>query len=139
MDYAGITQAWHKIKRVCAQVIRCKNIWLGRSHLNVKDLLSLEEIQEAEYLIFRHLQRRYYGKEIEKLQRGEQISSSSSLRNLDPYLEHGMLRVGGRLQKSSLPHDNKHQIILPKCYESELMIREQHERLGHTGTPTRHC
>ena len=125
--------SWHKIKRVCAQVIRCKNIWLGRSHLNVKDLLSLEEIQEAEYLIFRHLQRRYYGKEIEKLQRGEQISSSSSLRNLDPYLEHGMLRVGGRLQKSSLPHDNKHQIILPKCYESELMIREQHERLGHTG------
>ena len=45
---------------------------------------------------------------------------------------HGVLRVGGRLQRSILPVDFKHQIILPlKHHVIALIIDYCHCREGH--------
>ena len=53
-------------------------------------------MHEAERVIFRYLQREHFAKEIGKLEAGSEVPSSSSLSKLDPFLENGLLSVGGR-------------------------------------------
>ncbi|GFU68160.1 DUF5641 domain-containing protein [Trichonephila clavipes] len=54
---------------------------------------------------------------------------------LHPFIdEHGLVRVGGRLQNSQLPFNSKHPIILPSQHSiSELLIKEQHIAHLHAG------
>lgn len=54
---------------------------------------------------------------------------------LNPYLdEDGVLRVGGRLQQSSLGSYQKHPIILPgKSHISTLIVRYYHQSVRHQG------
>ena len=53
---------------------------------------------------------------------------------LDPIMDHNLLRVGGRLDKSDLPEGTKHPILLPrKSHITILIIRDVHERLAHSG------
>ncbi|GFX82739.1 putative gag-pol protein [Trichonephila clavipes] len=48
--------------------------------------------------------------------------------------EHGLVRVGGRLQNSQLRFNSKHPIILPSQHSiSELLIKEQHIAHLHAG------
>ncbi|GFS83916.1 integrase catalytic domain-containing protein [Trichonephila clavipes] len=48
--------------------------------------------------------------------------------------EHGLVRVGGRLQNSQLQFNSKHPIILPSQHSiSELLIKEQHIAHLHAG------
>ncbi|GFV28264.1 integrase catalytic domain-containing protein [Trichonephila clavipes] len=48
--------------------------------------------------------------------------------------EHGLVRVGGRLQNSQLRFNSKHPIILPSQHSiSELLIMEQHIAHLHAG------
>ena len=58
------------------------------------------------------------------------------LYQLDPVLDqNGFLRVGERLGKSRVfPDDLKHPVILPKkSFVVDLVIRDTHERVGHSG------
>ena len=120
------------MKRECAWVVRTKNVWFGRASSR-KEPLNLDEMHETERVIFRYLQREHFAAEIGKLEAGSEVPSSSSLSMLDPFLENGLLHVGGRLENSQLSHESKYQIFLPKCYESKLIVTEQHQGLGHTG------
>ncbi len=43
---------------------------------------------------------------------GKSLNRFSSLYKLDPVMEGGMLRVGGRLNKSAIPEETKRPIIL---------------------------
>ncbi|GFR17483.1 integrase catalytic domain-containing protein [Trichonephila clavata] len=56
-------------------------------------------------------------------------------RSLHPFIdEHGLVRVGGRLQNSQLRFNSKHPIILPSQHTiSELLIKEQHISHLHAG------
>ena len=63
-----------------------------------------------------------------------EIKRSSALYHLDPLLdENGLIRVGGRLAKSSeFPEDFKHPVILPKkSFIVDLIIRDAHEKVAH--------
>jgi hypothetical protein len=56
------------------------------------------------------------------------------LRNLDPILYEGQLRVGGRIGRSDLNFDAKHQIILPASHPAvNLLIKYTHKKEGHVG------
>ena len=47
----------------------------------------------------------------------------------------GIIRVGGCLQRSSLPFDARHQILLPsKHLVTDLIIHHNHSLSGHSGT-----
>jgi hypothetical protein len=71
---------------------------------------------------------------MKSLGNGSNLKSKSTIRNLDPTLSDGILRVGGRLHESSLPQETKHPIIIPKNSEiSKLIIRDAHEKLSHVG------
>ena len=131
-ELCGKYSNWHKMKRACAWVNSAKNFWLRRASSSKKPL-SLDEMHEAERVVFRYLQREHFAKEIAKLEAGSEVPSSSSLSKLDPFLENGLLRVDGRSENSQLSHESNHQIILPECYVSKLIVTEQNQSLGHTG------
>jgi len=57
---------------------------------------------------------------------------SSSLYKLDPFVEHGILRVGGRLVRSMMPHYGKHQILVPqKSLLATVILHDIHRKVGH--------
>ena len=70
--------------------------------------------QKARNFWYRHAQQQYYSVEIQCLENNRPIPAKSPLRQLNPFLEDGILRVGGRLQESDLTYERKHPIILPK-------------------------
>ncbi|XP_068690212.1 uncharacterized protein [Montipora foliosa] len=113
---------------------------------------TVEEMQHAEKTILRLVQDSAFPRELEVLRkiqrehcqesrdfsraRKAEIKKSSTLYQLDPVLDkNGLLRVGGRLGKSRVfPDDFKHPVILPKkSFMVNLVIRDAHERVGHSG------
>ena len=61
-------------------------------------------------------------------------TKSPRLRKLCPILIQGILRVGGRLDRLTLPADRKHSIILPSSHHvAGLIISHIHCKECHTG------
>ena len=94
---------------------------------------AVAERQDAEILIFKELQRSAFKNEIASLSHKEQkpkLTKQSRLLRLDPFIDdQGLIRVGGRLENSTLPFDVKHPIILPRCsHVTEPIIDHFHER-----------
>ena len=49
-----------------------------------------------------------------------------------PYIDDGVIRIGGRLQRSQLPDNVKHPVVLPKRHHlTGLIILEAHRKCGH--------
>ncbi|GFU81632.1 uncharacterized protein TNCV_4927631 [Trichonephila clavipes] len=73
--------------------------------------------------------------EIRSIKKQISLPPKSPLRSLHPFIEeHGLVRVGGRLQNSQLRFNSKHPIILPSQHSiSELLIKEQHIAHLHAG------
>ncbi|XP_076839331.1 uncharacterized protein LOC143484479 [Brachyhypopomus gauderio] len=96
--------------------------------------LTLEDLDTAEAEIIRFSQRQHFGEEIKVLQKGNNLSRSSALFRLNPTLQDGTLRVGGRLNKSAMPENAKHPAILSKHSKvATLILRDIHQRTGHCG------
>lgn len=68
-----------------------------------------------------------------EIQRVENNEPCKKIGMLGPFLQDGVLRVGGRLQHSRLPMQMKHQYILPKHPITDLIIRAYHEENLHVG------
>jgi len=99
--------------------------------------LSYNELTKAKNFLFRHTQKRAYGTEFEKLKAGKNLSKSSSLYKLDPFIgKDNLLRIKGRLEKSQLSYDEKHPIILPNDHLATLLVMFQHKMLKHAGVET---
>lgn len=97
--------------------------------------LSLDDTLTAESAIIQYCQLERFSGEIAALKAGTSgVKKSSHIYKLDPVLENGLLRVGGRLSKAAMPDDMKHPVILAKDQHiSTLIIRHIHEQLGHCG------
>lgn len=96
--------------------------------------LTLDDLQHAELDIIRHCQQRKFQEEMSALQRKEPIKKNSRILRLNPQLQEGIIRVGGRLSRASMPAEAKHPMLLPKGhYVAELILQDAHERLGHSG------
>lgn len=129
----------YKLQRSIAWLLRIKT-WLkkkakGEPVENI-DLhkFSVSEMQEAEAAIIVYVQSNAFPKEIAALQAGGNIPKGSPLRKLDPMLSNdGLVCVGGRIQRAAVDDAKKHQIILPKHYLAEMIIKSYHEEAGHVG------
>ena len=95
---------------------------------------SNTEIRSAETIVWKLIQKQDFGQEIEALSKKQPIKKSSRLSKLQPILEDGLLRVGGRLHLSTLPHASKHPIIVPDSSPAvRTLVRCTHEAFGHCG------
>ncbi|KAK0131909.1 hypothetical protein N1851_033296 [Merluccius polli] len=97
--------------------------------------LTVKDLEEAETSVITYTQRKAFPAEITTLEMTPpRVHKSSRICKLDPVLDEGILRVGGRLHKSAMPEETKHPCILPKdSHMSILLSRHIHERCGHSG------
>ena len=53
---------------------------------------------------------------------------------LDPFIDEGILRVGGRIKRSAVASEMQHPTLLPKsCRIAELVVCWCHEQVAHAG------
>lgn len=76
-----------------------------------------------------------FGKELIYLKKDEGVHQSSKLLQLSPFIDHnGLIRVGGRIQKSHAPDNMKNPIILPHNPRiTQLIIDDCHQNHLHSG------
>ena len=150
--------SWRKLIMAIAVYAKVKTILKSRVEARVNQSLdksccgqqiSVSDLEEAELSIFKWLHHQVYPTEVgqlnsvnkgdsgqdgDKQSRVKQIGRNSSLYRLDPFLDNGILRVGGRLRRALLPDYTRHPIILPRNHHiTVLIMRHAHERLGHVG------
>ena len=76
---------------------------------------TVAELQEAETMLVKYEQYLSFEKEILACRHNKPVSRRSSLVRLSPFIDsNGILRVGGRLRRSNLSYETKHQIVLNK-------------------------
>ncbi|KAG1936405.1 hypothetical protein F2P79_018737 [Pimephales promelas] len=97
-------------------------------------LLSIEELRKAEMEIIKFCQRRRFPGEFNSLRKGESVKRTSHIYKLNPILEDGVLRVGGRLSRAAMPEEAKHPAILAKdLHISNIILQHIHQEVGHSG------
>lgn len=117
---------WHTALKVVARIQQ-----LAR-HKAVKPI-NVEDMRNASIRLVKLAQRDAFKDEIQKLRQGK-LPNSHPLFQLDPVLQDGVLRVGGRLKKAFLPLDTKHPAILPRDgVVTRLIVDYCHEKTQHQG------
>ncbi|CAG9135185.1 unnamed protein product [Plutella xylostella] len=125
---AHVTRVTAWVARFSANALN-KQPRAGASYLTAAELIAAMEI------IIKCEQRVAFETEYKQLSKKEPITSKSSIYKLNPYLdEKGIIRVGGRLNKSSLSPEMKNPAILPKKGRlTRLVIDQAHARTLHGG------
>lgn len=122
----------NKLHRVTAWVLKWNSIRTGETEGT--GCLTTEEIERAEHLWLRELQKETYGDELGMLEAGEEINRQSDIYKLTPFLEQGLLKVTGRLQEAELTEEEKHPIIISGEHKyAQLLIQNHHQRSCHGG------
>ncbi|KAB0799112.1 hypothetical protein PPYR_06992 [Photinus pyralis] len=124
-----------KLQRVLAYSLRfVKNL---STHKNdkLKGELSVDEIKYAMRKLILVVQAQSFKREVELIKNGKRLSGASQILSLNPFVDKdGILRVGGRLSKSSFNMRHKHPIILPSNSTlTDLIIDHEHKRNLHIG------
>ncbi|XP_077976208.1 uncharacterized protein LOC144432057 [Styela clava] len=99
--------------------------------------LTVQELSYAERDIIEYVQRQSFREELKCILNGKFISKGDCSRRmlkLNPVLEDGLMKVGGRLENAPIMHSSKHPIILPHIsHLTDLVIRDHHNKVGHSG------
>ena len=98
--------------------------------------LPLEILERAETSIIRHVQSQHFGKELQMLTKPVTLQSKglNRLSKLDPILNNGVIRVGGRLERATVSYEAKHPAIIPKeSHIARLILEDVHKSVGHMG------
>lgn len=135
--FASLTQtmsSWRKIRRVAAYCFRfVKNCQKCKPLRTIGPLLA-SELQTAEKAAIQWSQDVDFNNEKHKLQQKKNINQGR-LSTLHPFIDdHGILRVGGRLENLVCPYEAKHPAILSASHiMSKLLVRHIHHQYYHPG------
>ena len=98
------------------------------------EIISTFEVRRARLTWVYLEQREHFSKVFQEIEKGVK-NPKHKLVKFDPIIDHGILRVGGRLKHSLLAFDQKHPILLPaESRLSLLIVRDCHARSLHGGT-----
>ena len=102
--------------------------------IDLQQKSKIEHKVDAERFIIKQ-QPQSYMEKLSCFKEKRLLPKNSSIRALNSYLDrHGILRVGGRLNKSCLPIEETNPIILPrKGHVSLLITRFCHSQVKHQG------
>lgn len=93
--------------------------------------MSVEECERAAESVMMLAQEEAFSQEMKVLQRGKSLQNSSPLFRLDPILEGGALRVGGRLDQSSLSLEVRSKSVaklIHRCVKYRRLRRPAEEQ-----------
>ena len=127
--------SWRRLVRAVALLRQLVRRWKSATRgATLRACLTVAELEAAESVIIRDMQARHFSEELCDLKTGKPVRKSSKLVRLDPWLDGGLIRVGGRLSQSALPFDSRHPKILPKRDPAvDLIVTAAHEQAGHEG------
>lgn len=131
-----------KAKRVMAYCMRFINKSKKTTTKTTTTYLNTTELNEALNLYIKNCQSINFSEEIKKIREKQDLPRNSKIRSLTPYLdEHGLLRVGGRLNQSDLlTFNQKHPILIAKqCELARLIIADAHKNTFHGGPQATLC
>lgn len=121
--------SWSMLLKVVARIKGLRS-----SKAQYGNFVTVDERRTAADTIIKLLQQQAFSQEMEVLKVGDNLPSSSPLFRVDPVLDQGLLRVGGRLKKSTLCQGLKHPLILPKDHHiTKLIIAHFHAQICHQG------
>lgn len=96
--------------------------------------LTCENLTKIDTEIVKYAQKKGFQEDLEMLKEQQRVKKSSSLNKLNPVLQDGLIRVGGRLSRAAMPDDSKRQAILPKdSHITGLVLRHIHDVTVHAG------
>ena len=126
-----------KLLRVVAYCIRYVRILRSKVSGSSVDQtsLSVAELENAECVIVRTVQKECFSDQYVILSQGVALSSHDVLAKLCCYVDqNNVLRVGGRLQHADIDEREKHPYVLPKLsHVSKIMVLEAHKSVEHQG------
>jgi len=140
--------SYYALTKATAWMLRFKAFLLCKAKLRPRLSLyncplTVAELQQAEIQLIRYVQWSTFPSLFSQLSRGRDFCSDKfAMNKLSPFLDNGVLRVGGRLRKASICYDAKHLIILPNNHHfTDLMNVQYHHQVGHSGMGTHgpHC
>ncbi|XP_033112755.1 uncharacterized protein LOC117113514 [Anneissia japonica] len=101
----------------------------GWHHCRLNDIALKQRAETVSY------QEKFYQRELRSLKSSKPLPNDSSILSLAPMLnEDGLICVGGRLRKATLPIIMKHPIVVPgKCHIATLLVRHFHHNIYHQG------
>lgn len=103
---------------------KCRERYIGS--------LSVTELKTSRDVWIMIAQTDAFHDEAKSLKQGKSLSSHSKLITLSPFLEEGFIRVGGWLQRSQIPINQRHPAILSKNHTvTELIFTEYHIKYLH--------
>ncbi|XP_055615027.1 uncharacterized protein LOC129761333 [Toxorhynchites rutilus septentrionalis] len=130
-----IQHATAALHRLVAWVRRCtfNAKPTNRTHRRL-ELLNAAELEEACKCLVRIAQQEDFREEFTSLENTGEVKPTSKLNALTPFIEEGILRVGGRLRHARVSPARKHPMILPSKHPfSELVARYYHQEMLHAG------
>jgi hypothetical protein len=89
--------------------------------------LTTQDLNQALTCCVKMVQQTAYAHEIKDLKEHREVATTSSLKTYPFMDKEGILRVGGRLQQSTLPYQAMHQMILPASHLTKLILSRTHQ------------
>ena len=85
-------------------------------------------------MILQHVQRTAFPEELKIPNKIFLRKTGMSIRQLNPVLDEGLIRVGGKLVNALVSDKSKHPIIIPSKHPvTDMVIRYDHAEVGHMG------
>ena len=136
--------SWESLRKAIAWLVCFKEYLVGLLNKDPgsipKGPLTVSEVIKAESVTVKAVQRDAFPVELalvgQKEPRDQKkcVPRSSPIRNLNPFVADGILRVGGRLENAPILFQTKHPVILPsKHHVTNLIIQNCHCQQGHCG------
>lgn len=126
--------SFYKLVRVVAF---CKRFIWNCQHPTKRfaGAITVTEKESAILSIVSRVQHEAFSSEMQQLSKSRCLPNRSRILSLNPFVDtEGILRVGGRLQQSSLHENQKLPILLPQKHRvTRLIIKEEHLRNLHAG------
>lgn len=123
-EYLCIIISW-----ICRFVNKCRKL-----PVNASNLITVDEICTARNLALKYIQLIAFENDIAALKTNK-LSKNGKIKALSPFIDSdGLMRVGGRLAKASIPYDQMHPIIHPSTGNCiAAIIRDAHLKTLHGG------
>ena len=118
--------SFDKLVERIAALVKFKEIWLlkwqNKDKENFCKRLSVENLNKAEFEIFREGQLESFAIEFDNLLNNQTITNKSKILSLTPILVENVIQVGGRVEKLDMLYYCKHQIIVFKSHHYQSWL-----------------
>lgn len=117
---------------ICRFIHNCQS--KQSKHSQLIGPLTVTELQKSLLCIVRIVQLESFHSEMNLIESKEPLPKKCKISGLAPFIESGILRVRGRLQRSNLSYQQNYPIILPRSHHfTTLLIEDSHRRTLHGG------